>query len=337
MRTAHRGPDHIWSALIAFVALTGIVAGCGAAPGSTISTTATLTAAASGTPTATPTPASAATTLFLASSGTTAYPLHVQIDDGIACAANPQGGPTLAASNLVLTRDPTSYDAGTLQGMDAYVGDVLTHIQMDGLSATSPPDGLTWSYGALTGTGAHHGCKMTLEVTNIGSDALDVTQVDVRLLGSPQPNTQSYPLIDLCSFPSASVDYCTGWGAAAGPCSVYTANITLQGGTAGNIASSALSGLTPNCPEPLLNPGDTVTLAMTITSSGAQANLSYPVVPEITVQDQNGQRVVPLDQFDTILAFADASQFSCFGTLDGALVPLGAPNYTTLAGSGFCL
>lgn len=275
--------------------------------------------------------------LLTASTGTTVSPLHVQMDGGMACWSGTTtilSDFTSATSNLVLMGNPAAYDTGTLQRLDTFLGGYLyNHQRLDGLSAVSLPQGLAWAYGAIAGANA--GCTTTLEVTNVGSSQLQVQQIDLRLTGAPQPNTRTYPLVDICSFPSYPFDVCTGWGASAGPCSVLAITLALRQASAGSVISAPTSTSDASCPSPTLNPGDSVSLALTITSTGTPDNLSYPVVPEITVQDQSGQHIITLSRFATTLAFANASQFTCYGDQNGTLMATTDAGYSA-RGNEFC-
>lgn len=323
MRTSsrHVRTTHANALVLVLALLSVLLSACG-------STTSTKTST-------TPPPGAAAVTSTLGRTfGMTAAPLHVELLGGYNCADDQYTSGSTA--NLVLTGDPATYDAAALQRLDKFAAFFLRSYNSDGLAEVPPPHGLAWALGTRVGNG---GCTADLEVTNVGTATIQLAQLDARLLATPQPNTQQYREINICSFPSTQdnpvANQCPpGFGAGPGECSIYDASIALHQAGTGSVIVATVTPEVATCPAPTLDPGDTVTLNVSINSIGTPDNLTYAIVPEFVVQDPSGQHILTLNQFATTLTFADPSQYSCYGLQNGALVPV---NPTAASSPTWCV
>lgn len=195
---------------------------------------------------------------------------------------------------------------------------------------TSGPSGRPPTGSDLAGTNFFwgSGCSIDLQITNVGSAAVQIPVVGLRLTRRPEVNTQHYDLVDRCSVALTRPVPCfPQLGGGAAPCQLYTVQVQLSMGDAGAVfvdtpASAGVSGL---CPLPTISPGATVELWIMAVSA---QNYVYPVTPELTVQTKNGERRISLVDFSGSMAFASPEQFSCWKlqasafikALDGAAV-----------------
>lgn len=232
----------------------------------------------------------------------------------------------LELGHLVLASNRTTYSQAEIAQMRSYLttyiqgGVANAKIQSEG---TQPPPTLRWVLGGETTTvpGASQGrpgqpgpgCKATLTLTNTGTAPLQISKVGVQLKAQPQPNTYQYHLIDICSVSGLKWPYCPINGSAGGgSCSIYFATIQLGTGKQNDVFSTPLTG-NPGC-SMTLPPTAQITLNLTFSlpANGPQ-NLIYPIEPVFTVETTQGYQQVTLPQLAGTLAFASASQFSCYG------------------------
>jgi len=179
-------------------------------------------------------------------------------------------------------------------------------------SARPPTDwdlaGTNWFWGS--------GCSLDLQITNVGSSAVQVPKAGVRLTRRPETNTQHYDLVDRCSLAITRPIPChPQLGGGAAPCQLYTAQVQLQVADAGTVFVDApASAGASECPVLTVAPRATVELWVMAVSA---QNDIYPVTPELVVETSSGERTVSLVDLSGSMAFAAADQFSCW-KLQGA-------------------
>lgn len=251
--------------------------------------------------------------------------VHVQATHGLLCLANGSKlnvglgapGTTIITKNLVLTRDPATYDWGSIQQIDSYVSALATNA-----APSAPPPGVGWVSAATDGTALGSGCAVELEITNTTNVPITVTRVQARLLANPVPTSAHFTLLDLCSLPSTrSLAQCT-FVSSAGSCSVALVALFLRQAQAGTVASTPVALTAPpgqTCAP--LAPGDTLDIALTLTSIGAPTNWSYRVTPELELEVGGSQVLIPLQRLTTTLVFADPGQFQCVRLQGQTFVP----------------
>lgn len=246
--------------------------------------------------------------------------LHIQATDGIECSPGYKLGHS-PPNHLVLATSRTTYNSGEIQQITSYL-DALSQTDetMPSIdSITTPlPASLTWASGAS--------CSTTLEITNTGNSTIQIPQIDARLTAASQQNNYQYRLIDACSMLSADKCRCGGCGGAGGSCSVYAATIQLGVGQQDSVFSSTPTSM-DTCGQMTLAPSSTLELYLSFSSS-PPSNLMYSLTTELTLKTASGQQVLALPQLGSSVAFADNSQFSCYGLQNQTFVQIN-PDTTT--------
>jgi hypothetical protein len=236
---------------------------------------------------------------------------------------------------LVLSANPAS-GASDLQQLSAFV-----QVHHSATSQATPPDTLQWIEGAPTmpQIGPFRGqqtlsyCSVTLDVTNTSTNPIQIIHAGLRLQATPQPNAFQYRLIDLCSPGLYTHNNCTGLGNRNGniDCTVYGAQIQLASGTSGDEDLGSPVGLDPYenpCPALSLSPSAHVELVLNF---GSADPLLYVGTLELKLATAGVQQTLVLSQAPTTLAFADLSQFTCYG-LRGSTFAVESQGAAALAG-----
>ena len=191
--------------------------------------------------------------------------------------------------------------------------------------ATNPSDLLQVDQGVVPG------CTAAVQVTNVGSAAVQISQASLVLSGPSAPNPRHYDLVDRCSLDGLApvMNACFGGhGALPGICLVYIAQFTLSTAAAGTrfdqrIYAPGNDDKGHPCPGLTIGPGMTKEIVLNVTS---RINLVYPVVALFTVATSTGSKLVAPAELTSTLAFGDLSQFSCWKVSGSQLVegPSGA-------------
>ncbi len=261
--------------------------------------------------------------------------LHIDASDGIQCpsGAITQGQPdnpgplvnAVGANNLVLATDRLTYDANELQQMRDYLNTFRS-------GSAQIPHTLRWVLGGPTDTGRIlnidgkasgyiYDCGFKLELTNTGQDSIQISSVGAQLTADTQQNTYQYRLIDQCTLTQCQ------FGAGPSSCSQYFATIKLGTGSINTVFSATPSGRDTSCGEFTLNPGDAKSLYVYIYSS---QNLIYSVVPQLVLSTSSGPNTLTLTDLTSTLAFANGSQFTCYGLQGDTFVAETSPPPTSL-------
>lgn len=263
--------------------------------------------------------------------------LFIQSDYGFQCPSASLDPPGDAnQDHLVLASDRTTYSTAEIAQMSAYLAEANVFQNMP----TNTPATLQWVLGGQTtllpgtppgfATVPDENCDTELTLTNTGNAPIQISSVGVQLQAPPQQNTYQYHLIDVCSFIASACVYPGSGG--GGSCSVYYAPIHLGLGKQHDIFSAVPTGYT-GCSGPTLDPGTQIYLDMEFSpAENIQQNLIYSVVPVFTVNTTQGNQTVAVPQLGKTLAFASASQFSCY-ELQGTTFTLEqAPVFTLFPG-----
>jgi hypothetical protein len=257
--------------------------------------------------------------------------LHTDVAKGIQCPsdalsigtpANP--GPVdniipSQADNLVLTGNPLTYDSSELQQIQDYVT-AFTPQGAGYSSSAQIPDTLRWVLGGPIGKSRFfnigtnssdysYDCEFEMQLTNTSQNTIQIASVGAQLTGSPQQNTYQYQLIDICTVPHICL-----FGGGPSTCNVDYATIQLNGGSADQVFSAPPVAADTSCGELTLQPGNVETLDVFFYSP---QNLIYSVVPQLVLDTSGGQNTLPLPEMTSTLAFANGSQFTCYGLQGG--------------------
>jgi hypothetical protein len=224
-------------------------------------------------------------------------------------------------SALVLAGDQLTYDAGSLQQITDYVRayDNAAGKALDAGNTPLPPPSTLWKIPPqlrwVQGLPNMHRCFAELQITNIGNATVEIDQVGVRV-AAVTTNTYHYRLINRCSIVNCNTG---GGGTEVCP---YLATVILGQGAVGAQFQGPIQADGPAdvCPTPLkLAPGtfQDVELVFTL-APGAPDNLVFLAEPDFVV---NTSQLVTFPALTSVLAFADAAQFSCYDLSGNTFVP----------------
>jgi hypothetical protein len=229
----------------------------------------------------------------------------------------------------VLTNPEGTYTAADLQQLGAYLSNLrlAAHAFYDSDPGTSPPTVQAVHAGVAQPDAHVHSwnapwCTFALQVTNIGRSTLQIPEVGLRLTGPSAPNRDRYPLVDACSVLGVN-HYCgPQFGAGAGPCDVYHADVALGDGTPGAAFSGPAQAFDQNlnpCPEVTLAPNASVELVVQARSAQAR---DFPAEPFLKITSAAGDVIYPVPAIAGHVRFADPSQFpsqfSCYRLSGGS-------------------
>ena len=260
--------------------------------------------------------------------------LLIQSGDGFQC---PAAGTEQWADQLVLASDRTSYSKDEIQQMHDYFGS-------NAVSSPELPPTLRWVLGGSVDhiPGAEPivpetPCGTKLNLINTGNTPIQIPKVSVQLEAHPQPNFHQYRLINYCSFmPPSETCYLPFGG---GPvCSLYTASIQLGPGGQNDVFSVVPTVLgDPDCGILTIAPTAQVSLVIDFSlTPDAPKNFIYSILPIFTVDTAQGEQKLSLSHLVSMLAFANANQFSCY-TLQGTTFALETPALTPSLHWNWCM
>ena len=247
--------------------------------------------------------------------------MHVQSVSGFACSYSNLD--PLTPGTLVLPTVQPTYDQGTLQSVENY----LTAVSTGGDRNTVTERRDTVPYPAfsanpdafqlvpVTGTGIGNGapgdsCDEIVHITNIGNAPIHIAQVSAQFTTDTHANTQHYNLIDVCSFvPPISVQSQACLPLGGGGEGGYLAFLDLHPGK----ASTTIPARSWENQAPTLQPGDVVQVIIFYKALDNRA-FSASIIPTFTLAwpGTGKQTTYPAPQLQETLAFASASQFSCY-------------------------
>jgi len=251
--------------------------------------------------------------------------LHIEASDGVQCPSgkwttgqpdhpdSPQFGAPLPGNNLVLATDHLTYDSNEIQQMTDYLKSMENGTNPNQMPV---PNTFRWVLGGPTGLARSFNisgfqymfdCGIDYNITNTGSDVLQIASVGVQLTASPRMNTYHYRLIDECSILGND---CPEFGGSPGTCGVYYATIKLDANSGNSVFSAPPVGYDTSCSELTLNPRDSKDLVVYIYSP---QNSIYSAVPQLTLDTSSGPNTLTLTDLSSTLAFANDSQFICYG------------------------
>lgn len=254
-----------------------------------------------------------------------------------------QSDGSLQCSNrLVLATDRTTYRSDEIASMNAYV----TGFMHGAATSAQLPSILRWVLGGsrdpipATSETENHAppCSIVLNLTNTGNTPIQIPKVGVQLEASPQPNTYHYHLIDACSvLLPPQPDGCFQPFGGGNDCSSYTASIQLDQGMPDDEFSAvprAQNDSGEDCGILTVAPTTPIKLEIDFSLDPTiPKNLIYSVAPVFTIDTAQREQTLTFSQMRSTLAFASASEFSCY-TLQGTTFRL-VPS-PTLA-SNYCL
>jgi hypothetical protein len=260
--------------------------------------------------------------------------LLIQSSGGFKC-PYASGGPATVPGQLVFVSNPTTYSQAEIAQIRAYLN--------SNFLTSSPPPTLRWVLGGsmdrIPGTpGGSSTCGVAIMLTNTGNTPIQIPKVGVQLKASPQQNAYQYHLLNVCSLlpPSQTgAGSCPPLGGGGPDCNQYHASIQLGLGEKNTVFSavpSAFDSMNADCGTLTVAPAAQVKLNIDFSfAPNTPTNLIYSIMPVFTVDTNQGGQTLALSQLESTLAFAGASQFSCYG-LQGttfALItsPFSAPTW----------
>jgi hypothetical protein len=244
--------------------------------------------------------------------------LRIQSKYGFQCPSSLDG---VRENQLVLASDRTTYSQSEVAQMRASVTQYSGGAHFLVGAATLPPT-LRWVLGGSMDLFSEVGgtCGATLQLTNTGNTPIQIPDVGVQLEANPQVNTFSYRLIDVCTLITC------GPGPGGGPgCNFYGAGIQLGAGekntTFSAVPSATSADTRADCGTLTIAPAAEVDLNIYFSLAlNTPKNLIYSILPILTVDTAQGEQTLALPQLVSTLAFASASQFSCYGLQGMAFV-----------------
>jgi len=277
--------------------------------------------------------------------------LLIQSANGFQCPSASLTPQDLELGHLVLASDRTNYSQTEITQMRSYLTSYLENGGVfNGMILSrgiAPPPTLRWVLGGetapLPGTLSNplsEGCAVTFTLANRGTTPIQIPKVGVQLQARPQPNTYQYRLIDACSITGSipSFPYCppTGEG-GGGSCSVYAATVQLGMGEQNDVFS-AVPYSAPDCGALTIPPAAQVSLKLAFSlAANVVQNLIYSIVPVFMVDTTQGEHQLSLSNLVSTLAFARASQFSCYRLQGTTFVLLKSPVFGVGPDYNWCL
>lgn len=221
-----------------------------------------------------------------------------------------------ASNTLVLSDNRLTYKSSEIQQMLDYFrgGKVL-------------PPTLQWVSGFPVDQ-SESKCGENLKITNISSTTIQLSQMNIRLTASPQPNHVSYHVINSCSFMQPDSNgfimnrFCNPTG---GGQRVYESDYSLGPEKANTVFPGQFhitdeSGASiPSLPT--LNQGDVATIYLTFTTHAIPSNFTYSITPELVLNEGNTESRVNLDKLSTTIAFVGKDQVTCYNLKGDTFIP----------------
>lgn len=232
--------------------------------------------------------------------------LLIQSSGGFQCPFGASPG------ELVFASDPTVYSQTEIAPIQAYVNsNFLTSPPFP------PPLTLRWVLGGSN-------CGAIITLTNTGNTPIQIPKVGVQLKLSPQQNTYQYRLLNICSLwplSKISTGQCPPRAGGGTNCNYYTASIQLGLGEQNTVFSATPIAFNrdtgADCGVLTLAPAAQDKLAFVFSlAPNTPDKLMYSIAPVFTVDTAQGEQTLAPSQLVSTLAFASASQFSCY-TLQG--------------------
>lgn len=173
------------------------------------------------------------------------------------------------------------------------------------------------------------GCIGYIEITNLTNEMMTFHGINIRLLGAPKVNTGHYHLINICSLPfQPNKEYpdCPAkveeqpWG------SDYTFSLT------NNLEQQIITGVaTRQLDEDYkpatrvdldMEPGELLHWKLNIQPPKVDGNLVYRIVPELVITLSDKEQIIPLNDLETTLVFANPDQVSCYSLQGGTFIAI---------------
>lgn len=269
--------------------------------------------------------------------------LQMQSETGFQCPDEWYGPSPLALDQLVLTSDRLTYTQDEIAQMRSYTSGASTAYQALTTGATPPPT-LRWVLGGsmeeIPGTLPSNlsidsslgtpdmkpSCGARLDLTNTGNSDIQISKVGVQVTESPQSNTYQYRLIDVCSFMSADQGQCTPAFGGQDQCDEYRVDIQLGAGKKHAVFSGLPVPSDPSCGPLTIAPDSTLFLIIQFSPTPeVQNNVIDRITPLITLNTGQGEQTYSLPRLASTLAFANASQFSCYQLHGSTFVLISSP------------
>ncbi|MFL5589883.1 MAG: hypothetical protein ACJ8DI_19855 [Ktedonobacteraceae bacterium] len=226
---------------------------------------------------------------------------------------------------LVLPTVRSTYDQGTLQSVKNYVAAVDE--SADGANSSNTPTGYSnlSLYPAFSAApdafqlvaATDRKCGEVLEITNIGNEAVKISQVHVEFTADTRVDNQSYNLIDACPLLPSARPCPPSFRGGTGGLGVYTASFQLNSEKKNTINSATYWGDDfGKFQIPTLQPGEIIQVTIEYDRpKNLNSNLSFSIRPSFTLTWPDKQPITyPAPQLQAMFSFTH--QFSCYGLQD---------------------
>lgn len=257
---------------------------------------------------------------------------------------------------IALKGHQTTYDQGAIDQIDTYLGPFVTAVFQNKqpytpeLAKQLPP--LPDTIQILPGIEDTKGspCLETLDITNTGTQTVQILTIGAKLTQKLLKNTLDYPLVDACSLPvpapyPVSCPCNPDSGCGSGPGCLYGETLQLMGDVtkadlkAPIVVDYDLGGEPGNCPPSLMiRPQQLVEVNLVFTSVGN--NYIYQGVNlSLTVQSGSGKSITLAlpSSFTSTLTFIDDQQLSCYSLKNADFIQEPLPNTHAPLPHGGCI
>jgi len=216
--------------------------------------------------------------------------------------------------NISLKDTQNTYDAGSLKQVADFLlpfakGSAFGLMPEDLFSATDVPP-LPTMLEAIPGA---HSCDTGIDITNTGTDPVQITGFGIRLTSRPVPNASRYHLVDVCTMWPNPVTFGPCYPEFSGHC-VPEVVFNLSGSdTSDKIVVPAKSNYDERCfGLTTVAPGDDAGFGLKFTSK--PDNWKYTIELTVDVSTSHGDQtlVIPSPK-PIVLTLASADRFSCYG------------------------
>lgn len=249
--------------------------------------------------------------------------LHVS-SDGVQC-----------ESWIVLKDEHATYDVGSLSQLKDYLGKevfsddgvhVILNLPGPLPAAPSSADVVLGSMGNEFDTDNSYsvriyqvepmnrfGCATVLTLTNTSQDSIQLSKMGVTYLSASTTNNFAYHLVDYCT-----VESCGPCPCGAGLNCTLFSSLTLSSGPLGKevdapiVVDTSDSCIGSGRVQPTLTPGQSVVILLELRSVDASQIYHLGLAADI-VTSTGSRRLTFPSVFNSNVAFASRSQFSCFG------------------------
>lgn len=202
-------------------------------------------------------------------------------------------------TSLVFKSIQPVYDQGTIQQISEYVSG-------GGSAGGELPSDLQLVAGGAT-------CMDEYDITNAGTQSIQISGMGLRLSKNRVQNTFSYKLLDACTLsPAPKICSCTNCG--SGTDCIHVVDIDLSANDDASYKEGTVDTNGDCVAGPwTVEPGDNLQVDLYVSSTPVNM-IYYSVTPTISLGAGSSQMILPLpSSFTSTLVFAGSNLFSCYG------------------------